>query len=400
MSISRPIDSIAESDLVALIDGAIPESTTLDFKRVTYGKADADKREFLADISAFANTLGGDLIIGLDEAGGVATAIVPFTGNADNESRRLEDMARTGLEPRLTSLRIRAVPVSGGAVFVIRVPRSFSAPHRVIAQNSNRFFARGGTQKYEPNVDQLRHLFLDTPVILDRIRAFHADRLVKITAGETPASLTRIGKLVLHVVPVPSFIDGRMADLVTRVAGGTHSPVPLDIVNFGTNWKVNLDGYLSHAVMSPGQTGGAYAQFFRNGAIEGVGALRSDDSVRSRFITRDLTNVVVSRTRQYLDVLKAYDLGTPVYVFLAICNATDVVYRYVDGSGMGWNETLPLGREIIALPETYIDDLAVDVIDVMKPALTALWNAFGFIGCERYNDVAKWKAGNPYSLFW
>ena len=31
--------------------------------------------------------------------------------------------------------------------------------------------------------------------------------------------------------------------------------------------------------------------------------------MNSRFITRDLTNLVVSRVRQYLDVLKAYILG-------------------------------------------------------------------------------------------
>jgi predicted HTH transcriptional regulator len=33
-------------------------------------RADADVREFLKDVSSFANTAGGHLIIGMDEAGG------------------------------------------------------------------------------------------------------------------------------------------------------------------------------------------------------------------------------------------------------------------------------------------------------------------------------------------
>jgi hypothetical protein len=37
-----------------------------------------------------------------------------------------------------------------------------------------------GTKKYEPNVEQLRHLFTDAPRMVERIRSFQTDRLVKI----------------------------------------------------------------------------------------------------------------------------------------------------------------------------------------------------------------------------
>ena len=52
------------------------------------------------------------------------------------------------------------------------------------------------------------------------------------------------------------------------------------------------------------------------------------------------------------------------------------------------------------MPEIYIDNFDVDVIDVMRPAFTTLWNAVGFSSCDRYNDVAKWKGSNPYALRW
>lgn len=39
-----------------------------------YGDSDADRKEFLKDMSAFANARGGHPIIGIDEAAGVPTA--------------------------------------------------------------------------------------------------------------------------------------------------------------------------------------------------------------------------------------------------------------------------------------------------------------------------------------
>lgn len=67
---------------------------------------------------------------------------------------------------------------------------------------------------------------------------------------------------------------------------------------------------------------------------------------------------------------------------------------------MGWHDRGPLSREIVSLPEIYIDNFDVDVIDVMRPAFNTLWNAFGFMACDRYDNVGQWKASNPYALRW
>jgi len=164
---------------------------------------------------------------------------VPFTGNADDERRRLEDIARTGLEPRIRNLQTRAVPLAeGGAVIIVRVPRSYAPPHRVIYKNRSRFWARASSGKYEPNVEELRHIFTEAPRIAERIAAFRTDQIVRITAGETPIPLGPGGKVVLHVVPVPAFADGRLLDVVSAVAAGTHVPLPLD----GMGLRRMLDG--------------------------------------------------------------------------------------------------------------------------------------------------------------
>jgi Putative DNA-binding domain len=259
------LDKITEEDLDALISAGVPESPIIEYKRETYDYSDGDKREFLADVSSFANTIGGDIVIGVDESNGLPTSIAPLAGDIDAGIRRLGSISLAGLEPRITNLRIRSVPVAGGHVIIVRVPRSLIPPHRVIAQGSNRFYARAGAQKYEPNVQQLRHLFTDTPGMLERIRSFHADRLVKITAGDTPIRLGQLGKVVLHVVPLPSFADGRMVDIISELHKGAYVPVPLDEVGLPHRNTVNLDGYLDYSEAPPG-TRLSYVQFFRNGA--------------------------------------------------------------------------------------------------------------------------------------
>lgn len=95
-----PFDQIDETHLRALIIARAPESRTIDYKRTSYGNANADYSEFLADISSFANTSGGDLVLGMDATNGVPTAFTPLTVPMDPEILRLEQIARGGLQRR------------------------------------------------------------------------------------------------------------------------------------------------------------------------------------------------------------------------------------------------------------------------------------------------------------
>ena len=78
-----PLDNVAERDLQRLIDAGAAESLYLDYKQQTYGNAETDHVELLADASSFANTAGGDIVIGMAESKGVPQAFTPFTGDAD-----------------------------------------------------------------------------------------------------------------------------------------------------------------------------------------------------------------------------------------------------------------------------------------------------------------------------
>jgi hypothetical protein len=308
-----PLEKITEKDLLRLIDAGAAESLHIDYKQQTYGNGENDHGEFLADVSSFANTLGGDVVIGMTEAKGVPQSFTPFTGDADKERRRLEDIARTGLEPRIRNLRVRALPLAqGGHVFIVRSPRSYLPPHRVFYKNRNRFWARASSGKYEPNVEELRHLFNEAPRLVERIASFRMDRLVKIAAGDTPVPLGSDGKLVLHVVPVPSFADSRLLDVVSAAASGTHVPLPPGGMSGANRLSVNLDGLVNYTDHIARVRHGN-AQFFRSGAIEGVGELsRRDEDGHPYFVAAEFTSKIIFAVRAAILQRRLAGLHLPV----------------------------------------------------------------------------------------
>jgi len=65
--INKKIEDITEADLQALIDNKVLEGKTIEYKRELPTNADSGKKEFLADVTSFANTSGGDLLFGIEE---------------------------------------------------------------------------------------------------------------------------------------------------------------------------------------------------------------------------------------------------------------------------------------------------------------------------------------------
>ncbi len=53
---NKNFEEISESDLTELIEVGVPEGVLIEYKSTGYGNADADVKEFLKDVSSFANT--------------------------------------------------------------------------------------------------------------------------------------------------------------------------------------------------------------------------------------------------------------------------------------------------------------------------------------------------------
>jgi len=220
--INKQFDLINKNDIEALISNGVAETRTLEYKEKLSGNSDDDKKEFLADISSFANASGGDIIYGIQEqrSSDNKTTGIPEAANgvgainSDAEIRRLENIIRDGVAPRIVGLQTKAVDgFADGSVIVIRVPKSWNSPHMVTFKNHSRFYSRNSAGKYPLDVTEIRSAFIVSESLPERIRQFRTERIAKIIADETPVPLQSNPKIVLHVLPLASLTSGTHIDL-------------------------------------------------------------------------------------------------------------------------------------------------------------------------------------------
>ena len=121
--LADPLDGITFDDVQALVDTGEAERDDLEYKAELpdWTKKGEGKKEFLKDVCAMANDRGGWLVYGVseleDEDGkntGVPDQLVGIAcANEDEEKRRLRDIVRNGIAPRIDS-SVAIVTQSGG----------------------------------------------------------------------------------------------------------------------------------------------------------------------------------------------------------------------------------------------------------------------------------------------
>lgn len=224
-------------DLDRLVRDSVSEGLDLEFKESLPGWSDADKREFLADVTSLANTVGGSLLFGIVEEDGVAKEVrgVPREG-MDDAILRLESLHRDGVQPRIMSVRISPIDVSADRVVVeVRVPRSPQSPHMVTYAGGSRFYGRNSRGKHPLDVDELRSAFLASASAEERVERFRIERLLRIQAGDTPLPLGDGPRVVIHVLPL---MDSRVDPTIVESLNPPIKPLQLDHATA----RYNLDG--------------------------------------------------------------------------------------------------------------------------------------------------------------
>jgi hypothetical protein len=388
MSIDRTdFDQIGEADLISLIDTGVREGMAVEYKGATYGNNPEDVREFLKDVSSFANSAGGHLIIGMREAEGVATQLAPLTGiDPDLEVRRFENRMRDGITPRMPGIRTKAVSISsGGFAIIIRILRSWNPPHQVSAKNTNRFYIRNSAGAHETSMDELRTLFNFATAVQDRTRAFRQERLNAIKSGKTPTVLApHRGRFVLHIVPISAFSNQNQIDL-RRAYEMARSL--LAVSNSGVTPNYNFDGVVHVSVGSKGSDG--YTQVFRNGCVESVNVrlIAGTDAAQPTFSALSFRNYVLNLIPQHIESLQQLEVATPLVIMITL----EIPYGTILGLD-GESTPSPIQQERLEIAEIVIHDYgtSTDYGRQLRPALDALWNAGGYPGFGYYHN-GSWR---------
>jgi hypothetical protein len=277
MLLPKPLEQIDAADLRSLIENKVKEGDRLEYKENLPKSNDDERTKFLCTVASLANSLGGDIVIGIGERrdGNRKTRELFIKGlndpgfDFDRERNRLTEMILKGIDPRISRVAIRQIDgLDEGPVIVVRVPRSLNAPHMVTFNEFNRFFARHSGGRYALNVREIRQAFLASELLPERIRTLRNERVTAIVNGDLPVAMTPEARIVLHVVPYSALDDCAAFDVAAAFERRNELRTIGDTNKSGRH---NLDGF----VLYGGQSSNApvyesYIQVFRNGVVEAV----------------------------------------------------------------------------------------------------------------------------------
>lgn len=375
---------INEQTLTEVI--GLVETQTLEFKRDAYGEKDADRKEFLADISAMANSQGGYILIGIAEKDGAAKELLGIEGSADQLILRYEQIARTALQPRIPDLSFKPVTLrSGRFVLVIAIPQSFDGPHRVIYQGKNAFFARAGAGKYEPDVTELRAMFMKTISIAERVRAFHESRVSNVISQKTPIGFS-LPALVMHIMPL-SALSGANQLNMRALHDKWQKFVPTGSGNlYSLGRRVNLDGILVFAGPEPVDV---YTQIWKNGTIETcVKLFVGTDRLNNPYIHADyIEQPLVRSIQSQITALDEIGVKGPFAIHVTLLGLKAVALEWGKGFHIG-REAQKFDRNPIPLPEILIPSAPKDdkeLGEYCRNTCDAIFHAAGLLASTNFD---------------
>jgi len=384
MNLPRNLLQVTAADIQSLVTNHVSEDSHLDLKRELPRLDGGGRHELLADISAFANSSGGDVLYGIDEDGeGRASAVVPQIENADTEALRFLDVLMSGIEPRIPGLQVHPIPVAGGFVLAIRVPQSWAGPHRV--KSNQHFFIREGARKRQLDVPEIRGLFLRSDNQAQKVRDFRTERLGKIIAGEGPHLLVPGPLLIVHLIPTQAALGLVQVDPVAYARERTLPALGTTVPGA----RLNVDGALG--VRYTTQEGAhGYSLLFRNGFFETVTVLTSKtQSGRANLASLAYEQNLITLLERLRVELDHIGVGREMTCMLSITDANTVELGI---NRFNWNLDDSQGyfdRKILVLPDVLVAGDAIPE-QALRPVFDLVWQSAGIAQSANYNSNGEW----------
>lgn len=259
---SKPIADISWEDVAQFCERKIVENSYLDYKKEF-------PKDLAKTIAAMANTIGGIVLIGVDETD-IGSPILPIEGIKTER----------GLEERVLNLVLDAIsppvipevtacsnPVGDRTVVVVRIPQSEHAPH-ALHSNTAVYIRTGKRNNPEDFADLDRIEWLrDRRKKAENLREWIFERarmrfrdmrdgnvlnVAKTDEGHWPAHLEQPGLLTLALCPLypdkvlstPAALEKIRRSIVVRDYIGTGHQFPLQ--ESGCISRMVEDGYVMH----------------------------------------------------------------------------------------------------------------------------------------------------------
>lgn len=214
--LDKPFSELCLEDVLALKTNGVEEGKSIDFKLEIHLDNSSQRKEFAADITSFANTIGGDLIIGVSEEQGVIQELQGIeVTDKDKLLQRIESILRDIVAPQITGLDMNFYPIEEQNKYIlhIRVPQSYVGPHIV---NGEKFYGRNNAGKYPLDFVEIKQRFTLSNQVQEKIKHYHLERIMKIKANEGYWELQDGGAVLINLVPLQSFSESVYVSALTQ----------------------------------------------------------------------------------------------------------------------------------------------------------------------------------------
>lgn len=320
------------------------------------------KEKLVKEIVAFANTVGGNIIIGIQENEDRIPTIISGVGFSKKD---FDEWLSSFRQLILSCIRPH---LHGVDCIVISVPKSYSRPHSFWDGNKDEFFMRYANGITYMDIDDLRKAFVYSSILQDKIEQFRRDRISMILANECVGNLGNDAKLVIHLIPEWSLEIGNNIDLKQVSSNSYLTPLSSD----SWSYRYNADGYCIFRTNRQEDILNTYTQVFHNGIIEIVEVrLISNYKERQIYDWFNLQEMIIHTLERYGILLEGLKIPKPWHLSASLLNARGyIAEEWIDTSH-------PIVRDIInSMEGICTEDILIK--ESLRPVLDSLSNAFGY----------------------
>ncbi len=365
--------ALDETKLLIFLNLKIREDMYLDYK-VDLSSKEKRKahKEFLKDVTAFSNTNGGNIFIGVKEPSDDLKISEQLLGieNAVELSQDLERLTYSSIDPRISGLKIRVIPLSNNkSVIAIHIPPSFNKPHMVNYDGHRTFYIRHSESIFPMSTNEIRQSVMQTLTLEETVKKYFVNKEEDIRnyfLNEIPTFLIQ-AMPIIPLEPLWDVFDEKIENLVKHIEYGSIFSLASNI-----NPTATIDGILG---ADSREEPTWQTEIHRNGYVSYV--------YRNQFPANDGNGYLVHSDFKYFfyafvifidEILSTTKTDLPFIVSCKYFGANKT--RMLIGKPFT-KYSAPYFKEIISFPLHY-RQIGESFVKIADSILIELFNSYGF----------------------
>ncbi|MBG60324.1 MAG: hypothetical protein CMJ16_07690 [Peredibacter sp.] len=380
-------------DLIQKINnGEIEEDRCWDFKVTHYDVSNRDgKKNFMRDITGFANANGGTIVIGVSDDGELEGVQIE---NFDSLKLQLGNIIRSNSDAPVTNVEFRLLETDAGSFYAICIPKGKYRPHsiKMSGNNSREFVIRQDASNHQMSMHEIKDLFLSQPneeQINDRINEWLNLRLKVLLENGTIYNTDNDKFLYITLIPEGVVFDGVLQSVSEIQATLRTSYISPPYTPNGWTPTPTADGVIS--VVKKEDTGRvlSFSNTLKNGVFEFY-----DPAIIEWYdshYTRQIHQAIDEHIFEQIDKVKSYiqtaGLNSLFNIKVGLIGLNG--YKlYQDSPGITVMNAPGITTDKLILSSSI--DVSGDYKKQMKGAFDHLWNACGHRRCYRYDEQGNY----------